>query len=234
MSDSLTPFNVVLFDVVPYLAIALFVAGTVERFVRHPASMTSRSSQFLENRQHFWALVPFHYGLLFVLAGHAAAFAAPRAILGWNASTARLYALEITGLASAILAFAGLTTALARRVATTPLRRITTAMDWAVLSILLVQIVLGILIAVNLSWGSSWFAAVASPYLWSLVRLHPEGSAIASLPLTVRAHVLGAFFLIALLPFTRLVHVLNVPIAYLWRRPQVVRWTRTRPLPLEH
>jgi nitrate reductase gamma subunit len=36
--------------------------------------------------------------------------------------------------------------------------------------------------------------------------------------------VAGTWLLLALFPFSKLVHVLVVPNPYLWRAPQVVRW----------
>lgn len=232
MTDTIS-FDVLLFAVFPYVAIALAVAGTIERVLRHPDSLTSRSTQFLENRRHFWAMVPFHYGLLVVLAGHVVAFLAPRAILGWNASLARLYALEATGLACGLLAAIGFVIALGRRAAIVSVRVTTAVFDWIVLGALLVQIVSGVYVAVAHSWGSSWFAGVAAPYLWSLVRLQPDVAAIAAMPIGVKAHVMGAWILIAIFPFSRLVHVLSVPMPYLWRAPQIVRWYRPHPVSLE-
>ena len=41
-----------------------------------------------------------------------------------------------------------------------------------------------------------------------------------------KLHALGGFFLIALSPFTRLVHIVTFPITYLWRPYQVVIWNR--------
>ena len=233
MTESIVSLDILLFVVLPYVALALFAAGTLERLVKHPASLTSRSSQFLENRRHFWAMVPFHYGILVVLAGHLVAFATPRAILGWNASAIRLYALEATGLAFGFLAALGLAAAIVRRASVATVRVTTMALDWIVLGALLAQIVSGVAVAIAYSWGSSWFAAVASPYLWSIVYLRPDVAAIAALPIAVKAHVVGAFLLVGIFPFTRLVHVINVPTPYLWRRPQVVRWYRRRPVSLE-
>jgi nitrate reductase gamma subunit len=233
VTESIVSPDVLLFAALPYVALALFVAGTIERLVKHPESLTSRSSQFLENRRHFWAMVPFHYGILIVLLGHLVAFAAPGAILGWNALAFRLYALEGTGLAFGFLAVLGLTTAIVRRASIATVRVTTTPLDWIVLCALLVQIASGVAVAIAYSWGSSWFAAVASPYLWSLARLRPDVAAMAALPFVVKAHVIGAFLLVGIFPFSRLVHVVNVPTPYLWRRPQVVRWYRPRPVPLE-
>ena len=95
---------------------------------------------------------------------------------------------------------------------------------------MLVQLASGVYVAVFYPWGSSWFAASAAPYLWSLVLLNPDISYIAALPPMVKLHIVTAFLLIGFFPFTRLVHILVVPNPYLWRRPQVVRWYR-RPAP---
>jgi nitrate reductase gamma subunit len=106
---------------------------------------------------------------------------------------------------------------------------VTSTPDWVVYALLLSQIVLGVVVALRHSWGSTWFAAVAAPYFWSLVRLNPDMAAVASLPLLARAHLIGAYLLILVFPFSRLVHVLVVPNPYLWRPPQVVRWHRRAP-----
>ena len=148
MTESIVSPDLLLFAVLPYVALAIFLAGTLERLVRHPASLTSRSSQFLENRWHFWAMVPFHYGILVVLAGHLVAFAMPSVILGWNASTVRLYALEATGLAFGLLAALGLAAAILRRASVAMVRVTTTALDWIVLGALLAQIVSGVAVAI--------------------------------------------------------------------------------------
>ena len=233
MTDTTLSLDVLLFGAFPYVALVLFAAGTAERLLHHPASLTSRSSQFLENRQHFWAMVPFHYGLLLVLAGHLTALLAPRAILGWNASLVRLYALEATGLAAGLLAVGGLVLAVVRRASVGSVRRTTGAGDWIVLTLLLAQLASGVAVAITYSWGSSWYAGIAVPYVRSLARLRPDVAAIAALPATVKAHVAGAWLLVAIFPFSRLVHVLNVPLPYMWRRPQVVRWYRPRRAALE-
>jgi nitrate reductase gamma subunit len=233
VTPSYVSADVLLFAALPYIALALFVAGTLERLVRHRESLTSRSSQFLENRVHFWAMVPFHYGILVVLAGHLLAFAVPAAVLGWNAAAIRLYVLEATGLAFALLASLGLGAAILRRAIVPTVRVTTTVVDWVVLAALLAQIVSGVAVAVVDSWGSSWFAAIASPYLWSILRFHPDVAAMAALPLAAKAHAVGAFVLIGVFPFTRLMHVITVPAAYLWRRPQLVRWHRRRSVALE-
>jgi nitrate reductase gamma subunit len=218
--------NLLLFVVLPYAAVLLFAVGAVERYRRHRYSVTSHSSQFFESRRHFWALMPFHLGILAVLAAHLVWLLAPGVVQQWNAQPVRLYAVEIVVLVCGLTALAGYVAAGVRRGADPRLRLVTTAADWVVYSLLLIQIALGVLVAVRHPWGSGWFTTIAAPYLWSLVRFHPDIVAIAAVPHLVMAHVVVAWLLVAIFPFSRLVHVLSVPNPYLWRPPQVVRWRR--------
>lgn len=213
------------FIALPYMAMLLFFIGTIQRYRTQSFTYSSLSSQFLENRQHFWGLVPFHVGIIFVIVGHIVAFLIPREVLLWNSRPLRLYILEVSGLIFAILALVGLVAALIRRSTVPKIRQVTSKADWVVYGLLAVQIVSGIFIAIFYPWGSSWFAASATPYLWSLVEFNPDIAMIAAMPLAVKLHIVNAYLLIGFFPFTRLVHVLVVPNPYLWRKPQVVRWS---------
>jgi nitrate reductase gamma subunit len=215
-----------LFAILPYVAFFTFFLATIERYRRGRYSYSSLSSQFLENRHHFWSLVPFHYGILIVLAGHLLGFLIPREVLVWNSVPVRLYFLEVTGLTFALLTMVGLGCGIVRRLTEPKVRMVTSLADWIVLGLLLAQVATGIYIALRHPWGSSWFASSASPYLWSLLKFNPEISFVAAMPHIVKTHIVGAYVLIGFFPFTRLVHILVVPNAYLWRKPQVVRWYR--------
>ena len=221
-----TYLDPVLFAVLPYVAVVVFFLVTIERYRRQAFSYSSLSSQFLENKAHFYGLVPFHYGIITILAGHAAAFLIPRAILLWNGKPARLYVLEISALAFGLLTLIGLVAIVIRRFTDPKVKIITSALDWVVYALLFVQVAGGVLVAILHPWGSSWFAAAATPYLRSLVTLSPDLSAVAAMPWLVKLHIVNAWILIAIFPFSRLVHILVTPNPYLWRRPQVVRWYR--------
>ena len=134
--------------------------------------------------------------------------------------------LEITALVFGLLTLIGLLAAVARRSGNPRLRVVTSASDWVLYGLLLSQVASGVYVAVFYPWGSSWFAASAAPYLWSLVKLNPDISYITAMPLAIKLHFVNAFVLIAFFPFTRLVHILVIPNPYLWRKPQVVRWYR--------
>jgi nitrate reductase gamma subunit len=224
MTNTWGVLDPLLFAVLPYVALFTFFLVTIQRYRARTYSYSSLSSQFLENRQHFWGLVPFHYGILVVLAGHILGFLIPRHILLWNSVPLRLYFLEVTGLAFALMAMVGLAAAMVRRASVSKVLRVTTRLDWLLLALLALQIATGIAVAVFHPWGSSWFAAAATPYLWSIAKLNPQVGVMAALPWLVKLHIVNAWLLIGLFPFTRLVHVLVVPNPYLWRKPQVVRW----------
>jgi nitrate reductase gamma subunit len=206
------------------MALFTFFLVTIMRYFSRTFSYSSLSSQFLENQQHFWGLVPFHYGILVVLAGHVVGLAVPRGVLLWNSHPLRLYILEATALIFGILTLVGLGAALVRRFTVSKVRIVTSPVDWLLFVLLLVQVIAGIAVALFHPWGSSWFAASATPYFWSLLTLNPDISYVTPMPWLVKLHILNAYLLILLFPFTRLVHVLVVPNPYLWRKPQVVRW----------
>ncbi len=213
-----------MFIALPYVCIFTFLLMTIYRYRMQSFSYSSLSSQFLENDHHFWAVVPFHYGILVVTAGHLLAFLIPKTILAWNSHPLRLYVLEISALAFGILTLIGLMGVIIRRFSNSKIRYVTTVTDWILFLMLLVQTVSGIAVALFYPWGSAWFASNLSPYLWSIFQLNPDITYVSALPHLVKSHIVLAFLTIGFFPFTRLVHILVIPNPYLWRKPQVVRW----------
>lgn len=216
--------DTLLFAVLPYVAFVIFLIGTIQRYRQQTFTYSSLSSQLLENKHHFWALVPFHFGIIAVLAGHLVAFLIPRQILIWNSRPLRLYVLEATALAFGLATLVGLLAIIVRRMTDSKVRSVTTPIDWVIYSLLLFQVITGLDTAITYRWGSGWFAALAAPYLWSIARLSPDMALVTPLPWMVKLHIVNAFVLIGIFPFSRLVHILVVPNQYLWRKRQVVRW----------
>lgn len=218
--------DLVLYAAFPYVAILLAVLGSAYRFRSNRFSYSALSSQFLEGRRLFWGSAPFHYGILIVLAGHLIAFLFPRGLMWFNGVPVRLYVLEVTGLAFGLLALFGLATLAYRRAVTGRVRVTTSPMDVVLLVLLLTQVISGTYVAIFHRWGAAWFVHTASPYLWSLVKLSPEPQYVTALPVAARLHILNAFALVAIVPFTRLVHFFSIPVGYLWRPYQLVVWNR--------
>ena len=219
-------WNTLLFAVIPYVAVVVAVVGGIARYRIDRFSYSSQSSQFLESRALFWGSVFWHYGILLILGAHllAVLFWDPWSVLVSDPN--RLYTLEVIGLALSLLALAGLALLVVRRLAVRRVTSVTTPMDWLLLVVLVVQVVLGVWIALGYRWGSDWYVYTVVPWLHSLVTLDPEVEHVVNLPALVKAHAVLGFLLIALFPFTRLVHVVTYPVTYLWRSYQLVVWNR--------
>lgn len=221
-------FDNFFFIILPYAALSLAIVVTLQRYFKRGFTYSSLSSQFLESDELFYGSVPWHIGILLVLAGHVIGFAIPRQVLWFNGVPARLYVLESTGLLFGLLAFVGIVSLIVRRIISPRIRAVTSWMDVLVLLVLLVQVALGVFTALTYRWGSQWYVTSAVPYLRSLVLLQPDLTMIAPLPLAVKAHIINAYVFLAILPFSRLVHMLVVPIGYLWRPYQIVIWNWDR------
>ncbi|MEW5939556.1 MAG: respiratory nitrate reductase subunit gamma [Chloroflexota bacterium] len=221
-------FDNALFIGFPYAAIAISIAVTIYRFFFDPYSVSSQSSQFLENRKLFFGSVPWHYGLITILLGHLTALLFPGLWGLFTANQTRLYVLEITGLALALMATVGLVLLFYRRMSNARAQAVTSELDWILLFFLFLQVGLGFWVAYYYRWGSDWYLHTAVPWLVSLLKIQPDITYVTALPFWVKFHFLNGFVIALLLPFTRLVHLLVYPIGYLWREHQVVIWNKAR------
>ncbi|MFZ3080874.1 MAG: respiratory nitrate reductase subunit gamma [Bellilinea sp.] len=219
-------WNTIFFVILPYISLTIFVVVTVYRSIIRPFSISSLSSQLLENKQLYWGSISFHYGIVLVLLGHLLALLIPRSVVLWNAVPLRLYLLEITGLGLGLWSLAGLLILVFRRVTVRRVQVVTTPMDVVVLAALLVSVISGVLVATLYRFGSYWFTGVFSPYLLSLATFTPRVDLVTPLPWIIKLHVINNFVLAAIFPFSRLVHIFTYPIGYLIRPWQIVLWNR--------
>jgi nitrate reductase gamma subunit len=218
-----------LYVVFPYACLAIFLIGSIYRYKNKAFSVSSLSSQFLEGKKLFLASQLFHWGLMFLFFGHLIAFIFPRSVLIWNGEPLRLIILEVTAFIFGLSAFLGVILLVIRRLTDRRVQIVTSKMDFVVFIILLVQIVSGLLVAYHNRWGSSWFAAFLTPYLRSIFVFNPQIDAVASVnSLSLKVHIVSAFAMIGIIPFTRFVHFLVYPVDYLWRSYQQVIWNWNR------
>jgi nitrate reductase gamma subunit len=223
--------NDLLFGTVPYAVAVLAVIVTALRWRRAAFTVSSLSSQLLESRLLYWGSVPFHWGLSLILVGHLAGLLVPGGIEAWNGRPVRLYVLEATGLVLALWAGFGLIVLVYRRLTSARIRAVTTPMDLVVLAVIGVQIFSGVWVAVAHRWGSAWGPGVLGSYVRSLLVLQPEPGYVDPLPLMVKVHVLAFFVFLGLFPFSRLVHIVTLPVQYLARPWQKVVAERHPPHP---
>ncbi len=216
--------NSFIFVVLPYVALALLIFVTPYRYFSNRLTWSAYSTQFLERKSLYWGINPWHYGILPVLAAHFLGVIAPgpfKALLG---NQTNLIIIECIGLAFGLFAVFGCLALLLRRVNTPLLKKVTFCSDWVLLYLLAAQALSGVYIATYMRWGSQWYLHTAVPYLWSLVTLNPQIEYLTDFPLIFKLHTAGAFLIVALLPFTKLVHLLYVPLDFLKDPPILYRW----------
>lgn len=212
----------------PYTALFVFLIGSIYRYNSTKFTYSSLSSQFLETKKLYWGSIPFHWGIVFLFIGHLIAFLFPKSVLLWNQLPVRLAILEISAFVLGIITLLGLINLFYRRITNPRIRIVSSYKDIILEVLLLAQVFLGIWVAYGFRWGSSWFAVVLTPYLWSLFTLTPQTDAVIALPVVVQLHIIGAFLIVMIIPFTRLVHFLVFPLSYLWRPYQKVIWNWDR------
>ncbi|RMD92756.1 MAG: respiratory nitrate reductase subunit gamma [Calditrichaeota bacterium] len=212
----------------PYMCLALFFIGTIHRYRKEKFTYSSLSSQFLESEHLFFGSMPFHYGILLLFFGHLFAFLFPKTLMAINRIPVRLYIIEASAFIFALGTLVGLLNLIYRRLTNHKIRQVTTVMDIFILLLFLVEVSLGMHIALAYRWGSAWFPVFVTPYLRSLFRFSPNLTTIANLPFTVKAHIVIAFGIFAIIPITRLVHILVAPLHYIVRPYQRVIWNWER------
>ena len=220
--------NTMMFMVLPYAAFGIFIVGSIYRYTKKGYKVSSLSSQFVEGKQLFWGSQPFHWGILVILVGHLIAFLFPSSLTAWNGMPWRRLILEISSFAFGLSALLGLILLMKRRLTNKKLLVVTNKMDMVVYTILFVQVISGLGVAFFVRWGSEWFASVLTPYLRSIFSFSPDISSMAEMPWWIQLHVISAFIMIGIIPFTRFMHFLVAPVDYAWRKYQVVIWNWNR------
>ena len=70
--------SVLLYAVLPYVAIAIFAVGTAWRYRRDQYGWGARSTQFLESRVLRYGSTIFHLGVLAAIGGHVLGILVPQ------------------------------------------------------------------------------------------------------------------------------------------------------------
>ena len=216
----MTTPGILLWVALPYACLVLLVGGLVWRWRSDQFGWTTRSSQLHETVILRAASPLFHVGFLMVVGGHFLGLMIPKT---WTEATGvgqEAYHLiaTIAGSIAALLTIVGLVGLIWRRVITRSVRLATTRTDVVTYVLLSVPIALGTWATVTKQIlgeeGGYDYRETISPWLRSLLTFTPEPELMAGVPLSFRLHVLAGFLLLAVWPFTRLVHAVSAPVAY--------------------
>ena len=216
--------NALIFIVLPYVALALFLFVTPYRYFSNRLTWSAYSTQFLEQKALFWGSNPWHYGIIPVVLAHFLGVIAPGPMKVLLANQRTLIVLESIGLGLGLFALFGCLVLMVRRAQTPLLKPVTSAVDWVLLVVLTVQAASGVYLGLFMRWGSQWYLHTAVPYFHSLLVFNPQIEFVADFPLVFKLHAAGAFLIVALLPFTKLVHLLYLPVGFLRDPPILYRW----------
>lgn len=221
----------------PWLAIGAFVVGIIWRWRSDQFGWTTHSSQIYESKLLRLSSPLFHWGMVFVIIGHLMGLAIPKewtAAMGISDGVYHLIA-TIPGTIAGIAVVLGLIGLLYRRIVNRSVFLSTSRSDKVMYVFLAAAILTGFVATLSLQvFGGPHgydYRETISPWLRQLLIFNAQPELMADVPWEFKAHVIAGFTLIAVWPWTRLVHAFSVPVGYV-SRPYVVyrsRDTRTTP-----
>ncbi len=230
--------DTLLFGIYPYICLAVFFIGSWARFDRDQYTWKSDSSQLLRTGSLRWGSNLFHVGVLFLFFGHTVGMLTPHALYEhfMGAGAKQLMAMVSGGIAG-LLAFAGVTLLLHRRLSDARIRATSKTSDILLLWILWVQLALG-LATIPLSAQHLDGSMMMRLAEWAQRIVTFRTGAVDMLggaSWVFKAHMALGMTVFLIFPFTRLVHVWSGfgTLAYVLRPYQLVRARRLN-LPADH
>jgi nitrate reductase gamma subunit len=225
--------DVLLYTVLPYAALAVFVVGHWWRYRRDQYGWGARSTQLLESRVLKYASTVFHFGVLAAIGGHVLGILVPRswtAAVGVSDDAYHVIAV-IGGLAAGGAVCIGFALLVYRRLRFARVRAVTTRADVITMALLAAGIVTGMLATITNFGDAVHYRETVAPYFRQLFIGDPEPELMTGGEVTFifQAHMTVVWLLVALWPFSRLVHAWSVPVDYLRRSPIPYRARTGRP-----
>lgn len=227
----MNPLHHFLFNIYPYICLAVFLLGSLVRFDRDQYSWKSDSSQLLRAGQLRWGSNLFHAGVLFLFFGHSFGMLTPHFIYEpfISAGNKQLVAMIAGGVAG-LLGFIGVSILLHRRLSDERIRKNSRTSDIVLLWLLWIQLALG-LATLPLSAQHLDGSMMLKLAEWAQrIVTFRSGAAdlLVDAGLIFQTHMALGMTIFLVFPFTRLVHVWSGfgTLAYVARPYQVVRSRR--------
>jgi len=223
-----------LFGIYPYIALSVLLVGSIARYERDPFTWKTSSSQLLRRKQLVIGSILFHLGVLVIFVGHLVGLLTPIQIfdaLGISHGAKQTLAVVAGGIAG-VSALIGGGMLFHRRWTDPRIRKTSSFADIAILAMLLVQLVLGVgTIFVSLQHLDGHEMTKFMAWAQGIFTFR-TGAAdhIADVALVFKLHLFLGLTILLVFPFTRLVHMLSVPVRYFVRPGyQIVRSRRSAP-----
>lgn len=223
--------NNALFGWYPYVALTVFLVGSLLRFDHSQYTWRTGSSQLLRRRQLSWGSNLMHVGILAIFGGHLIGLLTPVVVfdtLGISHGFKQLLAMVVGGVAG-VACWIGIALLAHRRLFDARIRNNSSFADTAILLVLWVQLTIGlstIFISANHLDGHEMLKFMT--WAQGIVTLDPGAAeVVADVHPIFKLHLFLGMTIFLVFPFTRLVHVWSAPVWYLGRKGyQIVRTTR--------
>ena len=225
--------ELILFAVLPYVALTIFAVGSVWRYRTDQYGWGARSTQLLESRTLRYGSIIFHLGVLAAIGGHVLGLLVPQSwteAVGLSEGAYHVIAV-VGGVSAGGAVVAGFAILVYRRLHFPRVRVTTTRMDVAVFAQLALGIATGMLATLTNIGDGVHYRETVAPYFRKLFIGDPEPELMSGggVTLIFQLHVTAVWFLYALWPFSRLVHAWSIPVDYLRRSPILYRSRVPRP-----
>jgi nitrate reductase gamma subunit len=222
-------FHQFLFGIYPYIALAIFLLGSLVRFDREQYTWKSDSSEMLRRGQLRWGSNLFHLGILMLFGGHFVGLLTPKELyhaIGLSTQGTQIVAIAAGGFAGT-LCLIGIALLLHRRHTEPRVRANSRTMDFVILYWILITLLIGLVsIVASLSHLDGGVMVALSHWAQHLVTFRGDAASfIVNVPLIYKIHLFFGMTLFILFPFSRLVHVWSgfASVAYVIRPYQIVR-----------
>jgi nitrate reductase gamma subunit len=219
--------NTLLFGYYPYVAMSVFIIGSIARYDRDQYTWRTGSSQLLRAKELRLGSNLFHIGILLLFMGHLFGLLTPPAVyheLGLSTSAKQILAVVAGGIFGGICA-KGIYILIRRRLTDARIRATSSRMDIFILLLIGVQLALGLLtLPISIYHSDGANMVLLSEWAQRIVTFR-SGAAdqISNIGTPFKLHLFLGMTLFLVFPFSRLVHVWSVPLGYIGRPYQVVR-----------
>ncbi len=220
--------NKILFLYYPYIAISIFIIGSIYRYEYNQYSWKSDSSQIFEKNLLLIGSNLFHFGIIFLMLGHFIGLLTPKSIYSIiiTSEKKQIIAMSFGGLAGITCLF-GILILIYRRLFYKKILQNSKKTDIIVLMLLLFQLIIGLL-SIKISYNhindaSSMiaFANWAQGLFLFSSEIHTY---IINEHWLFKLHIIIGLTILLIFPFTRLIHIFSIPYLYLIRNGyQIVR-----------
>jgi len=217
------------FGIYPYIALAIFLLGSLIRFDREQYTWKTDSSQLLHRGALRVGNILFHVGVLGLFGGHLVGLLTPVIVwdtLGVSHGAKQIFAMAAGGVMGS-LCLVGILILLARRFANDRLMRVTTFKDKVVMLWILATLSLGLFsIFVSASHTDGHMMVQLMTWAQHVITFRGDAASfIVDAPFVFKLHLFMGMSLFVIFPFTRLVHVWSgfASVGYLGRAYQLVR-----------